>query len=364
MNKFYPGALISLMLASTPLWGGCGADDGSEVTSDTPVRGAGKADDIEVDCSDAALDQHGICRRTNGQFAPASCCVEVDQCANATIDAQGTCRDTQNGQFVPTACCEALCEGTSLINGFCRHEDSGRFALAACCADICFDLQPPAADDVPPGSCEASCGDIALDGDCFCDSACSQFGDCCADFADECPDEAAEATAPPAPDSCADSCGTAAPGGACFCDEACVSLGDCCADKVAHCGGGGSDAVVACEVDACETAAVDEHGICRKDNGQFALSACCAPVCNNVDLVIEDSELHCLDTESGDDLPMTCCDERCEGAELDRHGICRDSVSGQFADPACCADLCVLAQERGDVEALDGCNGVQQQAPV
>jgi hypothetical protein len=364
MNKFYPGALFSLLLASAPVWGGCGADDAADPTSEGPARAGGKADGIEVDCSDASLDAHGICRRTNGQFAPSACCVEVDECANATIDQHGICRDSENGQFVPTACCDALCEGTSIINGFCRHEASGKFAFAACCADICFDLQPPAAEDIPPGSCDASCGGMSLDGECFCDAACSEFGDCCADFADACPEIAEDVAAPAPANSCADSCGTASPAGDCWCDEACASLGDCCGDKVAHCGGEGSDAVVACEVDACETAALDEHGICRKSNGQFALSVCCAPTCENVDLVIEDSDLHCLNTETGDDLPMTCCDERCEDAELDRHGICRNKVNGQFADPACCADLCVLAQERGDVDALEGCNGVQQAPPA
>lgn len=363
MTKFSSRALISLLLVSTPSWG-CGSE-GSETsdTVDTGVRGGGKADDAEVDCTDTALDQHGICRRGNGQFAPSACCVEVDQCANASIDANGTCRDSENGQFVPSACCEALCDGTSLINGFCRHEDSGRFALAACCADICFDLQPPDPQDVPPGSCADSCGDLS-DGECFCDTACTEFGDCCADFADECPEVAAEATAPPPANSCATSCGGQAPGGACFCDEACVNLGDCCADKVAHCGGGGTDAVIACEADACETAALDDHGICRKSNGQFALSTCCAPTCDDVDLVVGDGTLDCLNTETGDALPMSCCDERCEGAELDRHGICRDAESGQFADPACCADLCVVAQERGNADELEGCNGDQEVPPA
>ena len=57
---------------------------------------------------------------------------------------------------------------------------------------------------------------------------------------------------------------------------------------------------------------------------------------------------------------MTCCDERCEDAELDRHGICRNKANGQFADPACCADHCVLAQERGNADELEGCNGDQE----
>ncbi|MBV1859976.1 MAG: hypothetical protein KUG77_16305 [Nannocystaceae bacterium] len=38
-----------------------------------------------------------------------------------------------------------------------------------------------------------------------------------------------------------DACGEAAPGGNCWCDEACVEHGDCCGDKVDSCGGAGPD---------------------------------------------------------------------------------------------------------------------------
>ena len=33
--------------------------------------------------------------------------------------------------------------------------------------------------------------------------------------------------------------------------------------------------------------------------------------------------------------------------------------SGEFADPACCADQCFQAERRGDVGAIDACNGTQ-----
>jgi len=50
--------------------------------------------------------------------------------------------------------------------------------------------------------------------------------------------------------SCAEeACGEAAPGGNCWCDEACVENGDCCGDKVDACGGVGPDPLlpVLCE---------------------------------------------------------------------------------------------------------------------
>lgn len=337
------------------------SDDG---TTDPGDRGVGgKADDAAPNCDDTALDDAGVCRRGNGQFAPAACCAEPDQCANATIDDGGACRDTENGQFVPASCCEALCADAKIINGFCRSETTGQFALTACCADQCFDLQVPEIDpaEAPAGSCADSCGTQASDGACFCDELCVDAGDCCADAVELCPEEVGVPSDEPEPSaSCAGACGSQASAG-CWCDEACAQLGDCCGDKVAQCGGAGEDAVVACEVDACEGAEVDDDFICRKPNGQFALAACCGlDRCDAADLEIAtDGQALCRDTDSGQFIPMVCCDERCQDAELDRTGICRNAESGQFADPACCADQCFVAETRGDASALDGCNGTQ-----
>lgn len=38
----------------------------------------GKADDLS--CGHAGLDEHGICRRENGQFAPTACCEATSEC--------------------------------------------------------------------------------------------------------------------------------------------------------------------------------------------------------------------------------------------------------------------------------------------
>jgi len=358
--------LLSLFLGGA--FTGCAAnDDGASGGDDAgEARGVGgKADDNAVNCDDTALDDGGVCRRGNGQFAPAVCCAMPDECANATIDDGGTCRDTESGQFVPAACCDALCEGKSLINGFCRDVETGQFALAACCADQCFDLQLPSSDpvDAPPGSCADSCGDQSSDGECFCDEFCVGVGDCCADAVELCEDDLGvdPNPEPPPSNSCAGACDSGAPSGACFCDDACLELGDCCGDKVAQCGGEGSDVVVACEVDDCEGAEVDDNFICRKPNGQFALSACCGlDRCDDANLEIaEGGQALCRDDSNGQFVPMVCCDQRCQDAELDRTGICRNAVSGEFADPACCADMCFAAQARGDADAIDGCNGAQ-----
>ena len=41
-------------------------------------------------------------------------------------------------------------------------------------------------------SCVDHCGGFA--GSCWCDSYCTGYGDCCADFVDDCPDVAADAS--------------------------------------------------------------------------------------------------------------------------------------------------------------------------
>lgn len=360
-------AMIFAASLIAPLAIGCSSDSsggsGSNQQQNGPrVKIGGKADSpTAADCAGTAVDANGVCRRDNGQFAPSVCCAKSSECANATIDAQGQCRDTENGQFVPAACCDALCEGAKIINNYCRYEDTGRFALAACCADQCFDLQPPAPEEAPAGSCASSCGDQGTGGSCWCDAQCVTFGDCCADFSDSCPE--LTKPEPTAQNSCAGACGNAAPSGNCWCDEACATLGDCCGDKVASCGGEGSDAIVACEKDDCEGTALDDSGVCRKTaTGQYALSACCAPNrCANANLEIaSNGQALCRDTENGQFIPMNCCDVRCENAELDRNGICRKTDSGQFADPACCADQCFVAQQSGAVSSLEGCNGTQQ----
>ncbi|MEM9489867.1 MAG: trypsin-like serine protease [Myxococcota bacterium] len=77
----------------------------------------------------------------------------------------------------------------------------------------------------PTDSCEDNCGGNA--GSCWCDDACTNFGDCCADYDAIC-------NAPqPGPDTCFGACGTNA--GNCWCDSACTNFGDCCTDYTTYC---------------------------------------------------------------------------------------------------------------------------------
>lgn len=89
-------------------------------------------------------------------------------------------------------------------------------------------------------SCAGSCGDTP-DGSCWCDDACTDYGDCCTDYQDQCTGGGGDGggggggtTGP----SCSGSCGDT-PDGSCWCDASCVDYGDCCADYGDQCTGGG-----------------------------------------------------------------------------------------------------------------------------
>jgi len=88
------------------------------------------------------------------------------------------------------------------------------------------------------GSCESTSGDFcdeqSAEG-CWCDSQCTDFGDCCSDRAVVC--EGAEPTPEPTPEpeagscngSTGDFCGGKSSDG-CWCDSECAGFGDCCDD--------------------------------------------------------------------------------------------------------------------------------------
>jgi hypothetical protein len=100
--------------------------------------------------------------------------------------------------------------------------------------------------------------------------------------------------------------------------------------------------------DPCQTAAVDDDGFCRADNGQFAPIHCCLEdaACASA---APDGEGVCR-TDDGRFAPTVCCAALCDNAALDADGVCRDD-EGQFALGACCNDECV---ERVDAPSCTG----------
>ncbi len=126
--------------------GSCFCDDQCEELGDCCTdkaefcggEGSPLPDCSEVECDGAELDDAGVCRKANGQFAKSTCCTQPLDCENATVDNNGFCRDSETGQFAALACCEGICDASSIDrNGFCRNGD-GTFAKTGCCADLCF----------------------------------------------------------------------------------------------------------------------------------------------------------------------------------------------------------------------------------
>ncbi len=102
----------------------------------------------------------------------------------------------------------------------------------------------PTPGPTPGDSCQGKCGQKS--GSCWCDTACKQYGDCCADYDQFCgspnptPTPGPNPTPTPGPnptptpgDSCQGKCGQKS--GSCWCDNYCKQYGDCCADYDQFC---------------------------------------------------------------------------------------------------------------------------------
>ena len=95
-------------------------------------------------------------------------------------------------------------------------------------------------------SCLGQCGGQAPSG-CYCDAQCVGQGDCCEDACSVCGvcgegDEAGESgggtgeTSGGGTGPCAGNCGQAGSSGNCYCDSSCVTYDDCCEDACSECG--------------------------------------------------------------------------------------------------------------------------------
>ncbi|MFA4819468.1 MAG: hypothetical protein WC613_00750 [Candidatus Aenigmatarchaeota archaeon] len=95
---------------------------------------------------------------------------------------------------------------------------------------------PPSNQTAPPtpNSCQNSCG--AKSGNCWCDSICVMYGDCCSDYDQECGGTGL-ASSPSSSStnsgSCQNMCGVNS--GSCWCDVLCKKYGDCCPDYAEKC---------------------------------------------------------------------------------------------------------------------------------
>jgi hypothetical protein len=228
-----------------------------------------------------------------GCFCDAACVEFGDCCANAAEACPDVIGTNPRGEGarsdIKGECAKTDCGGPADADDpntcFC---DSACTMFGDCCenfANQCPDLAGREGRGrgivAPTGACtDKTCGGASADGSCFCDDVCAELGDCCSNKAEVCegntivPDRVNVI-----PGLCeATDCGknSKSDGSGCFCDDACAEFGDCCANKASKCGGPGITAeVIQCGADTCAGAKLDDKGACRGKNGEFAKASCC-----------------------------------------------------------------------------------------
>ncbi|GMV41342.1 MAG: hypothetical protein AMXMBFR64_30580 [Myxococcales bacterium] len=250
---------------TTPgFWGFAGGEPndwgGNEDCTEMYANGAWN----DLDC---AVPRRLICEEAPGApkaaplAAPLAACVP-DCAAKLCGDdgCGGSCGACPDGAscdggacVMPLPSCAGACGGQSPDGCWCDDACTGY-------GDCCPDYAALCAAGPPPASCEGACGGQSPAG-CWCDNACTGYGDCCPDYAAICKN---------ADPTCKSQCGGMSPGG-CYCDALCASLHDCCDDKGAECGGCGCKGKE-CGDDGCGASCGD----CA--DGNACASGSCVPV--------------------------------------------------------------------------------------
>ena len=143
---------------------------------------------------------------------------------------------TANSVFADDA---STCEGAPVPRDSCFNSCGGRAPSGCYCDALCEEMGDCCSDfcvcgDCSQRSCQFRCGES--DGPCSCAPDCqfSEFG-CCDDFCDVCPfcGNIGGAGSCAGPNACGDG-----PFGSddCYCDDACLDFEDCCADACFECG--------------------------------------------------------------------------------------------------------------------------------
>ncbi len=167
-------------------------------------------------CHDGCLSHDNTCRECKW-YKPWNCLL----CATFTSFAAGGCGTScQSGIYAEPQCAE-IGYGCGQDSDCCGHYPDANEAAAGAANIQCIN----GACKVP-GTCSNSCGGYG--GGCWCDAACVQFGDCCADVY-QCGYGDGGGGG-----SCWGACGGY--GNGCWCDYACSSYGDCCPDAGQACG--------------------------------------------------------------------------------------------------------------------------------
>lgn len=196
-------------------------------------------------------------------------------------------------------------------------------------------------DATPPaGSCEDACGGASQNGECYCDDQCDSNGDCCSDYASSCASGGSDGDSDsggdtPAPaDSCAGNCGGEAPGGNCFCDSTCAEYGDCCGDYNAVCDGS-SDSGDSGDGDSGDEPDPPAAGSCSSACGGQGSGDCyCDAECSSNGDCCSDYAAQCGGSGDSGDEPDPEPDPPAGGS-------CEDACGGAGSGECYCDDTCV-----------------------
>jgi hypothetical protein len=295
-----------LCLAAVGCIGSCGEESPDGCFCDSECFGFGDccdnicdacASSLAAECGGANCGD-GVCDAAAGESCDT--CVGDCACGPGTGCVAGTCK-----ALVPDTCV-AQCGAEDVGNCYC---DTTCFAFGDCCADICeacakeFPQQCAGPDLCGDGICDANIGESC--GSCVSDCACGAGLAC---VASQCV---------PAFGGCAGVCGGESSDG-CYCDESCFGFGDCC-----------ENVCIACAVElAAECAALDScgNGLCDPDEDCATCEQDCGCPLNTVCTALGE----CLEAT------LVGCAGFC-GGEAAEGCFCDDSCFG-FGD--CCADVC------------------------
>ena len=202
----------------------------------------GNCGDQQYSCNSQCQWQKGSCV-SQGACSPGStkkesscgnCGKKLYQCTNSCSWSYSGCTDEGPCSPGQTQWCNG-CEQKS-CSGSCQWSGCDSYCGGSKTGDNCYcdsgcvswgDCCDNAADECDRPTCIGQCGshggyDSAVGGDCWCDSGCVNYGDCCVDARDEC-----------GVHTCRDNCGKEFSG--CDCDWNCW-MTSCCADKDDWCG--------------------------------------------------------------------------------------------------------------------------------
>jgi hypothetical protein len=142
-------------------------------------------DDPNDDCDpqNGGADCGGICELEPEECPPVLC--ELFCPFGMAVDPETGCETCAcNEEPPPSPCTDAggVCE-FGLIMGC----PDGLEISSLSCGDLGIETTCCAPAEEPEGStCEGACGGQAADGSCWCDDACTYYGDCCDDLAEHC----------------------------------------------------------------------------------------------------------------------------------------------------------------------------------